>query len=83
MQTITITNKEEIKICDMLKLKAFDSSYFNIETSIGKVLIYGSNLSMDNINTSSNEIIIKGTIYNIILNNSKEKKESFMKRLFK
>ncbi|MGM9971521.1 MAG: YabP/YqfC family sporulation protein [Anaeroplasmataceae bacterium] len=83
MQTILITNKEEIKICDIRKIKGFDSTYFNIETALGDIYIKGNNLSMDNLNTATNEIIIKGDICNISLNEYIEKKQSFFKKLFK
>lgn len=83
MQTILITNKEEIKITDIIKINGFDNSYFNVETALGNIIIKGSNMTMDNLNTSTNELNIKGNIYNIIFSNIKEPRKSFIKRLIK
>ena len=83
MQTILITNKEEIKITDIIKINGFDNSYFNVETALGNIMIKGSNMTMDNLNTATNELIIKGNIYNIMFSNIKEPHKSFIKRLIK
>lgn len=83
MQTITITNKDNLKLTDMTKLKAFNDKEFLISTSLGDIKIIGSNLTMDNINTSLNELSISGNIKAIFLSDITEKKEGFVKKLFK
>lgn len=87
-QSITITNKSEIKITELQKLNSFNDKEFSITTSIGDILISGSNLEMDNINQDTNELVIKGNISEIMFDHihekeKRKKEQSFIRKIFK
>ncbi len=87
-QTIIITNKNEIKVTELVKLNSFNEQEFNLTTSAGTILIIGNHLEMDNIDQNANELKIKGNIKKIVLDPSKEaekkkKEKNFIKKIFK
>lgn len=90
----SVTNNHVINICDrksititgVKKIDNFDDKEFLIETSLGYLIIKGSDLEIIKLDTYQGDVAIKGKINSLTYNeNSKkqEKQDSIISKLFK
>lgn len=84
---ITIAERKNIVISGVKKIESFDSDEFLMETSLGFLVIKGSELEIIKLDTYQGNVSIKGRIDSLMYldNNSgkKEKENSLLNKLFK
>lgn len=83
---INITGRKNINITGVKKIDNFDENEFLLETSMGYLLIKGSNLEIIKLDTYQGDISIKGKIDSLNYQekvDKKQKNESVLSKLFK
>lgn len=83
---ITINERKNIVISGVKKIDSFDNEEFLMETTMGYIIIKGSELEIVKLDTYQGNVSIKGKInsLNYMENASKkEKEEGIFSRLFK
>lgn len=82
---ISITERQNIQICGVVKIDSFDNEEFLLETTMGPLGIKGKDLEIIKLDTYEGTIMIKGVIDAFsYFDASKSKKEnSVISRLFK
>ena len=78
-----LTNKEEIKITGVNKINSLDSKHFNLDTTLGKLIVTGETLEMMELDSLNKIILIKGDIESISYKSENKNKDSFLRKLFK
>ncbi len=83
--SISITERQNIKVSGVTKIDSFDKEEFLLETQAGPVGIKGRDLEIIKLDTYEGTIIIKGIIDALsYFDNGKSKKEnSVISKLFK
>lgn len=83
---INIVQRKNINITGVKKIDNFDENEFLLETSMGYLLIKGSNLEIIKLDTYQGDISIKGKIDSLNYSEKTDKKnknESVFSKLFK
>ncbi len=83
---VKIIDRREIHLSGVKKITSFDHEEFLMETTMGVLLLKGSNLEILKLDTHDGNVRIKGKInsYQYLENaNKKVTTESFMAKLFK
>ena len=82
---ITITERKNIVISGIKKIDNFDDKEFLLETTMGHLLIRGSELEIIKLDTYQGNVSIKGNFNNLCYTDSskKEKDDGFFNKLFK
>lgn len=83
---VTINERKNIVITGVKKIDSFDNEEFLLETSMGYMIIKGSELEIIKLDTYQGNVSIKGKInsLNYVENlKKKEKEESMFNKLFK
>ena len=83
---ITLNERKNIIITGVKKIDSFDEEEFNLETTMGDLIIKGEELEIIKLDTYQGNVSIKGKIDSMIyMDNgvSKSKEESFLSKLFK
>ena len=84
--SISIAERKSIILTGVKKIESFDNEEFLMETTLGYLVIKGSELEIIKLDTYQGNVSIKGKIDSIIyMDNgvSKSKEESFLGKLFK
>lgn len=83
--TISLTERKNIIVSGVKKIDNFDENEFLIETTMGYLLVKGSELEIIKLDTYQGSVSIKGMINSLSYNDSqkKEKEDSFFNKLFK
>ena len=83
---ITISERKNILVTGVKKIESFDSEEFFMETTLGYLVIKGSELEIIKLDTYQGNVSIKGKVdgMSYIENGSKkENEETFLNKLFK
>ena len=83
---VQIIDRREIHLTGVKKITSFDHEEFLLETTMGVLLVKGSNLEILKLDTHDGNVRIKGKInsYQYLENGkTKSKDESFIAKLFK
>lgn len=83
---ITISERKNILVTGVKRIESFDSEEFFMETTLGYLVIKGSELEIIKLDTYQGNVSIKGKVdgMSYIENGSKkEKEETFLNKLFK
>lgn len=81
--SVVLTNKEELKITGVNKIISLDPKHFNLDTSLGTLKVFGTNLEMNQLDSVNKILLIKGDIEGITYKNQEKIKENFIKKIFK
>lgn len=82
--SINVTERKNIVISGVKKIDNFDDQEFMIETTMGYLKISGSDLEIIKLDTYQGNVSIKGKIDSLSYKeDSKNKEESFITKLFK
>ena len=81
--SISLTNKEQIKVTGVNKINSLDSKHFELDTTLGKLRVAGLNLEMIELDSLNKTILIKGEIESISYKSENKNKDPFLKKLFK
>ena len=84
---ITINERKNIVISGVKKIDSFDNEEFLMETTLGYLVIKGSELEIIKLDTYQGNVSIKGKIDNLMyldnINGKKNKDDSILNKLFK
>lgn len=82
---ITVTERKNIVISGVKKIENFDDHEFLLETTMGYLLIKGTDLEIIKLDTYQGNVSIKGNFNNLNYTEStkKDKEDSFFTKLFK
>jgi sporulation protein YabP len=82
---ITVTERKNIVISGVKKIDNFNDQEFLLETTMGCLLIKGTELEIIKLDTYQGNVSIKGNFNNLAYteNSKKEKEDSFFAKLFK
>ena len=82
---ITLNERKNIVITGVKKIDSFDKLEFIMETTLGNLIIKGSDLEIVKLDTFQGNVSIKGTINSISYSDkyNKQKEESVFNKLFK
>ncbi len=82
---ITLSERKNIIITGVKKIDSFDKLEFNMETTLGNLVIKGSDLEIVKLDTYQGNITIKGKVNSLTYNDekTKSKEESFLGKIFK
>ena len=84
--SISINERKNIIISGIKKIDSFDEEEFLLETTMGYIVIKGSNLEIIKLDTYQGNISIKGKINSLNYvdsTNKKNKEDSLIGKLFK
>ena len=80
---ITINERKNIIISGVKKIESFDNEEFLLETTMGNIIIKGSELEIIKLDTYQWTVSIKGTIISLTYADSIKKEEGVFSKLFK
>ena len=82
---LKLIDRREIALTGIKKITSFDSEEFLLESSMGLILIKGTNLEIMRLDTHDGNVKIKGKINSIsyLDNKDKPKEEGLLSKLFK
>lgn len=83
---VNISGRKSINITEVKKIENFDENEFLIETTMGFILIKGSNLEIIKLDTFEGNLSIKGKMDSLNYlesPNKKKKNDTILNRLFK
>ena len=84
---LTITERKNLIISGVKKIESFDNEEFLMETTLGFLVIKGSDLEIIKLDTYQGNVSIKGRIDSLMyldnVNGKKNKDDSLLNKLFK
>ena len=83
---ITINERKNIIISGIKKIDSFDKEEFLLESTMGNIIIKGSELEIIKLDTYQGNVSIKGRVDSMVYTDvgvKKVKEESFLGKLFK
>ena len=82
---LKIMDRREIALTGIKKIASFDAEEFLLESSMGIILIKGTNLEIMKLDTHDGNLKIKGKInsFSYLDSKDKAKEESLLAKLFK
>ena len=80
--TVIIDNREKLSANGVISIEYFTPEAVAAKTSLGRMIIKGKNLVVDTMESQSGNLLIKGSVSDVIYENSGESK-SLIKKLFK
>lgn len=75
--------RKHLELSGVKNVERFDEHEFILETALGFMMVKGSELSLNKLDTEHGDVIIKGNIDAIEYTSSQRNKESMFTRLFK
>ena len=72
-----------LELSGVKNVERFDENEFVLETTLGWMMVKGSELSLNKLDTEHGDVIIKGNIDAIEYTTAHKNKESLFSRLFK
>lgn len=83
-QNIILENRSKLNITGVLQVESFNENTIILKTVKGGITIKGNNLNVGKLNIEDGNIIIEGSINELIYNNKDDgAKGSFIGKLFK
>ena len=83
---ISIAERKNILVTGVKKIESFDNEEFLMDTTLGVLVIKGSELEIIKLDTYQGNVSIKGNVDSLSYvskDMKKEKEESFLNKLFK
>lgn len=80
---ITINERKNIIISGIKKIDSFDKEEFLLESTMGNIIIKGSELEIIKLDTYQGNVSIKGIINSVSYTDINKKEESVFSKLFK
>ena len=83
---ISIAERKNILVTGVKKIESFDNEEFNMDTTLGFLIIKGSGLEIIKLDTYQGNVTIKGQVDSLAYVSKdlkKEKEETFISKLFK
>lgn len=74
-QQIIISDKKRVEINEVSSVKSFDEGSVVIESSLGRIVIEGNNMQIENLEKSSSKILVTGSISGVFYLEKRDKKK--------
>ena len=81
--SVTLLNKSFLTVTGVNKIISLDPKHFQIDTAIGILKVFGSELEMQELDSVNKKLNIKGDILEISYKAVVTEKENFIKKIFK
>lgn len=81
--SVTLLNKSFLTVTGVNKIISLDPKHFQIDTVIGILKVFGSELEMQELDSVNKKLNIKGDILEISYKAVVAEKENFIKKIFK
>ena len=84
--SVNIVDRKNILVTGVKKIESFDNNEFLMDTTLGFLIIKGSELEIIKLDTYQGNVSIKGKIDSLVYMDNgvtKSKEESFLSKLFK
>lgn len=85
MQNLVLENREKLSISGVNDVLSFDDQIVILETGLGLLTIKGENLRINKLSIDSEEVIIEGTINNLMYSEKdiERKNTTLLGKIFK
>lgn len=85
MQNLVLENREKLSISGVNDVLSFDDQIVILETGLGLLTIKGENLRINKLSIDSEEVIIEGTINNLMYSEKdiEKKNTTLLGKIFK
>ncbi len=80
---IIMENREKLTFSGVIDVDSFDENSVVVFTELGELSIKGEGLHVDNLDTSTGELIISGTVNGMVYSNTRQKSGSWLGRVFR
>ena len=83
---ISIAERKNVLVTGVKKIESFDNEEFFMDTTLGYLVIKGSELEIIKLDTYQGNVSIKGNVDSlsyVMKDGKKEKEDSFLNKLFK
>ena len=80
---ISIAERKNIVISGVKKIESFDNEEFLLETTMGNIIIKGTDLEIIKLDTYQGSVSIKGVVNSLSYNNTNKKEDGVFSKLFK
>ena len=80
--SVNLLNREILNVSEVVNIEYFTPEAVAAKTICGRMIIKGKNLVVDTMESKTGNLLIKGTVNEIIYENNAENK-SLIKKLFK
>ena len=83
---ISLAERKNVVVTGVKKIESFDNEEFLMDTTLGFLIIKGSDLEIIKLDTYQGNVSIKGKIDSLIYTdntNTKNKEDTFLSKLFK
>ena len=81
--SINIVERKSILVTGVKKIESFDNEEFLLETTLGNIIIKGSELEIIKLDTYQGSVSIKGSVDSINYTDNIKKEEGVFSKLFK
>ena len=71
---VAISERRRAEIDGVLGILAFDEGYITIDTSLGRLVIAGEGLKVENLSQENGKILLVGTVNSLYYEKKKEKR---------
>jgi sporulation protein YabP len=84
-QEIILKNRTDLQITGVKKLESLNSNEFYLDTTLGKMVVKGTDLEMKHLDLEKEILVIVGKVYlmEYINKQKSEKDKGFLTKLFK
>ncbi|MBR2343537.1 MAG: YabP/YqfC family sporulation protein [Clostridia bacterium] len=72
--SVSIVERRRAELDGILGILAFDDGYISLDTSLGKLVIEGEGLRVENLSKESGKILLVGTVNSLYYERKKEKR---------
>ena len=76
-------NREKLTFSGVIDVDSFDENSVVVFTELGELSIKGEGLHVDNLDTSTGELIISGTVNGMVYSDTRQKSRSWLGRVFR
>ena len=84
IQNLVLENREKLNVSGVNDVLSFDDQVIIMETELGLLTVKGENLKINRLNIDTSEVIVEGTINNLIYSEHQAKSEGgFLSKIFK
>ena len=80
-QNLILENRKHLTISGVEEVNGFDDGYVQLQTALGEMLVYGRDLTVEELSVETGELTIRGEVVSLEYRETPEKR-SFFARLF-
>lgn len=81
-QTLTVNNREELRLDGVINVEGFDEGYVSLSTTAGRAVVEGTNLKIESLTKEDGTILISGKIDGVMYSDEKIR-SGFFSKFFK